>query len=68
MKKTIRATITVEVPYSNEYMNYGNKLDKEIRRVIDKTPFLNCHITAGDHERSTNSLPIIRDTNEGLVE
>jgi len=45
--KTIQATIVVEVPYSNEYMNYGDKLDKELRRVIDKTPFLNCKVVAG---------------------
>jgi hypothetical protein len=65
--KTIRATITVEVPYSNEFMNYGKKLDKELRRVIDKTPYLNCKIVAGAHLDS-NGLPIIRDTDEGLVE
>ena len=28
MDKIIRATITVEVPYSNELMNYGDKLNK----------------------------------------
>jgi len=62
--KTIRATITIEVPYSNEYMNYGDKLDKEVRRIIDKTPYLNCRTTAGDHNRDTNGMPIIRDTDE----
>ena len=41
MPKTIRATITVEVPYSNELMNYGDKLDKQLRAVIDNTKFLN---------------------------
>ena len=65
--KTIQATIVVEVPYSNEYMNYGDKLDKELRRVIDKTPFLNCKVVAGENLDS-NGMAIIRDTDEGLVE
>ena len=30
--KTIRATITVEVPYENELMNYGTKLNKKIKQ------------------------------------
>lgn len=63
MDKIIRATITVEVPYSNELMNYGDKLDAELRRVIDKTSFLNCKIVAGDNLDS-NGLPVIRDTDE----
>lgn len=45
-------------------MNYGDKLDKEVRRIIDKTPYLNCRTTAGDHNRDTNGMPIIRDTDE----
>lgn len=61
--KTIQATIVVEVPYSKEYMNYGDKLDAELRRVIDKTSFLNCKIVAGDNLDS-NGLPVIRDTDE----
>jgi hypothetical protein len=56
--KTIRATITVEVPYSNELMNYGKELDKELRKVIDSTEFLNCKIQAGEH--TDNTMPIIR--------
>ncbi len=48
--KVIRATIVVEVPYENELMNYGTKLDKEIRKVIDNTPFINCHLEAGELE------------------
>lgn len=61
--KTIQATIVVEVPYSNECMNYGDKLDAELRRVIDKTPFLNCKIVAGENIDS-NGLPVIRDADE----
>jgi len=56
--KTIRATLTIEVPYSNELMNYGKKLDKELRRVIDSTDFLNCKIQGGEH--TDNTMPIIR--------
>ena len=65
--KTIRATITIEVPYSNEYMNYGHKLDKELRRVIVNTPFLSCHIVAGDNSDIKDGMPVIRDKDE-LVE
>tara|TARA_B100001093_G_scaffold498112_1_gene545834 strand:+ start:389 stop:580 length:192 start_codon:yes stop_codon:yes gene_type:complete len=61
--KTIQATIVVEVPYSNELMNYGDKLDKELRRVIDKTSFLNCKVVAGNNI-DNNGLPVIRDTDE----
>jgi|TARA_R110001592_G_scaffold35225_2_gene120081 hypothetical protein len=46
--KKIRATLTIEVPYSNELMNYGKKLDKELRKVIDNTDFLNCKVVAGE--------------------
>ena len=48
-------------------MNYGDKLDKELRRVIDKTPYLSCKLVAGKNLDS-NGLPVIRDTDEGLVE
>ena len=58
MEKIIRATITVEVPYSNELMNYGDKFDKELRRVIDKTPYLNCKVEAGELEPTT--MPVIK--------
>lgn len=56
--KKIRATLTIEVPYKNEYMNYGNKLDKELRRVIDNTSFLICGVEAGNLNPSTE--PVIR--------
>ena len=65
--KTIRATITIEVPYSNEFMNYGHKLDKELRRVIDKTSYLSCHIVAGDNLNIKDGMPVIRDEDD-LVE
>ena len=50
MDKIIRATIHVEVPYSNELLNYGDKLDAELKRVIANAPFLNCKVTAGNLE------------------
>jgi len=56
--KKIRATLTIEVPYKKEYMNYGDKLDKELRRVIDKTPFLSCGVVAGNLKPSKE--PVIR--------
>ena len=55
MAKVIRATLEIEVPYSNELMNYGDKCDKELRRVIDKTPYLNCKVEAGELEPSCNA-------------
>ena len=63
--KTIQATITIEVPYSNELMNYGSNLDKELRRVIDKTPYLSCKVVAGN-DLDNNGL-VIREK-DGLVE
>jgi hypothetical protein len=57
--KVIRATLTVEVPYTNDVMNNGSLLDKELRKVIDKTDFLNCKIVACD-EDAKDTLPIIR--------
>ena len=65
--KTIQATIVVEVPYSNDLMNYGDNLDRELRRVIDKAPFLSCKVVAGENLDS-NGMAVIRDTDEGLVE
>lgn len=65
--RTIRATITIEVPYKNEYMNYGDKLDNELRRVIDKTKFLSCHVVAGEQSDIQDGMPVIRD-DEGFVE
>ena len=62
--KTIRATIQIEVPYSNEYMNYGDKLDTELRRVIDNTPFLNCGIEAGNLEPNGNPTLRLKDETE----
>ena len=57
--KTIRATITVEVPYSNELMNDGTKLDKELRKVINNAEFIPCQIQAGELDYSKN--PVISD-------
>lgn len=46
-EKVIRATIKVEVPYSNDALNDGTLLDNEIRKVIDRTEFISCGIQAG---------------------
>ena len=56
--KKIRATITVEVPYSNELLNYGHKLDKALREVIDRTEHISCSVVAGELEPSKE--PVIR--------
>ena len=59
MAKIIRATITVEVPYSNELLNDGAKLDKEIRKVIDNADFIAHEMAAGELDYSKR--PVIRD-------
>ncbi len=46
-EKTIRATIKVEIPYSNDVLNNGTLLDNEIRKVIDKTEHISCGVQAG---------------------
>jgi len=58
--KTIRATITVEVPYSNKLLNYGDELDKQLRAVIDNTKFLNCKVEAG--KLKPCKRPVIKET------
>jgi hypothetical protein len=57
-EKKIRATITVEVPYSNELLNYGYKLDKALREVIDRTEHISCSVVAG--ELAPSKEPVIR--------
>jgi len=59
MAKTIRATITVEVPYSNKLLNDGTMLDKELRKVINNAKFIPCKITAGELDYCKR--PVIRD-------
>ena len=59
MSKTIRATITVEVPYKNEYMNYGDVLNKKLKQVIADTDFIPHETQAGNLEPCTR--PVIRD-------
>ena len=60
MDKTIRATITVEVPYKNEYMNYGDKLNKKLKQIIADADFVPCSVQAGNLEPSTE--PVIKET------
>tara|TARA_B110000285_G_scaffold178506_2_gene200763 strand:+ start:21 stop:221 length:201 start_codon:yes stop_codon:yes gene_type:complete len=61
MSKSIRATIQIEVPYSNELMNNGTDLDIELRKVIDNTYFLNCKIEAGNLEPNGNPTISYKD-------
>jgi len=58
MDKIIRATITVEVPYDNELLNYGSKLDQKLREVIDSTKHLSCSVQAGELKPSKE--PVIK--------
>ena len=59
MHKTIRATITVEVPYSNYLMNNGSELDKELRKVIDNADYIPCELEAGHLDYSKR--PVLKD-------
>ena len=60
--KIIRATITVEDPYSNELMNYGDKLNDKLKQVIADTDFISHETQAGDLQPCTR--PVIRVTDE----
>jgi hypothetical protein len=59
MDKVIRATITVEVPYSSELMNYGDKLNKKLKQVIADTDFIPHQTQAGELKPCTR--PVVRD-------
>jgi hypothetical protein len=59
--KKIRATIIVELPYSNELLNYGDKLNEKIKQVIADTKFVQCKVTAGSDFKD-NSIPVIKET------
>ena len=58
--KTIRATITVEVPYSNELINYGDKLNKKLKQVIADTDYIPHQTEAGELKPCTR--PVIQET------
>jgi len=57
-KKIIRATITIEVPFDNELMNYGDKLNKKLKQVIADTDYISHETQAGELEPCTR--PVIR--------
>ena len=59
MSRTIRATITVELPYSNDLLLYGDRLDAKIREVINNADFIPCEIKTGNLDYSKR--PVIRD-------
>ena len=58
--KTIRATITVEVPYSNELINYGDKINKKLKQVIADTDYIPHQTEAGELKPCTR--PVIKET------
>ena len=59
MDKLIRATITIEVPYENELMNYGDKLNKKLKQIIADTDFIPHETHAGELEPCKR--PVIRE-------
>ena len=48
MNKIIRATITVEVPYDNELLNYGYKLSDKLKQVVADVDFVSCSVCSGN--------------------
>lgn len=58
--RIIRATITVEVPYSNELMNYGDKLNKKIKQVIADADYIPHETQAGNLKPSKR--PVLKET------
>jgi len=60
MDKVIRATITVEVPYSNELLNDGSKLNKKLKQVIADTDFIPHELNAGNLKPCKR--PVIKET------
>ena len=56
--KIIRATITIEVPYENELMNYGDKLNKKLKQIIADTDFIPHQTEAG--ELSPCKRPVLK--------
>ncbi len=61
MDKVIRATITVEVPYSNEFLNYGDKFDKKLKEILNQQ-FICCKVEAGNLE--PNGMPVLKEKYE----
>jgi len=57
--KLIRATITVEVPYSNELLNDGRKLNEKLKQIIADTDFIPHETHAGELEPCKR--PVIRE-------
>ena len=57
--KVIRATITIEVPYESELMNYGDKLNKKLKQIIADTDFIPHETSAGNLKPCTR--PVIRE-------
>lgn len=57
--KKIRATLTIEVDYDNELLNYGHKLQDKLRQVINNTDFLCCDVVSGDLKPS--KMPVITE-------
>lgn len=57
--KIIRATITVEVPYENELMNYGDKLNKKLKQIIADSEFVQHEALVGNLQPSKR--PVIRE-------
>lgn len=58
MAKTIRATITVEVPYESELMNYGDKLNKKLKQIIADTDYIPHQTESGELEPCKR--PVVR--------
>ncbi len=59
----IRATINIEIPYRNDYMNYNEMLNKKLKQVIADADFIPCKVKAGELEPCRE--PVLRDLEHG---
>ncbi len=57
--KVIRATLIVEVPYTNERMNNGTLLDEELRKTINNVDFLPAKVVVCEEDEKEKH-PIIK--------
>ena len=59
MAKIIRATVTIEVPYRNDLMNYNELFSNKLKQIVADADFVPCSIHAGELEPCKS--PVLKD-------
>jgi hypothetical protein len=59
MAKIIRATVTIELPYRNDLMNYGSKFSDKLKQIIADADFVPSTVHAGELEPCKS--PVLKD-------